>query len=420
MISCWRIFLLEWKSLVRSRTLIALMALAVGWVLLSPAVFVGDGTLAGDREVVMRYALGGVMAMVTLALMATAAGSLARDRATRRLALTLVRPVRYPVVALARMAALTAAGALVLLAAGAVTLLREEGAFSRPCRHVLKPRLPSPRAEAEAVYREFLADPRTPPAVRKLPKATAIRILAQRALDHYQTLATNLPATLDFELPAGCVSPSVRLRFSNSFNMRDEVVADLALGPWAAAVSNVTQAVIELPLTADAAKPPAVGVTPLTLVNRGRRNLMLRPRRDVEVLYAADSFAANLLRTLLELTALIALTVALGVFLGAALSRPVALFVAVAVLVMGEVSPSIIDQYPDSLDTGRADRLALYLTRFAAEATHPLTAVDPVSALSRDECVEWRTLARTAAVDAVVLPLALSVLAALVMARKRE
>ena len=120
MISFWRIFWLECLSLVRTRTLAMLTVASVAWTYAFPRIAKGDGTAEGLRELAIRFSLGGVFALVVVALLASATGSIARERAAKRLQLTLVRPVRYSVVALGKIAAHVAAGAFVLAVACAV------------------------------------------------------------------------------------------------------------------------------------------------------------------------------------------------------------------------------------------------------------------------------------------------------------
>jgi hypothetical protein len=135
---------------------------------------------------------------------------------------------------------------------------------------------------------------------------------------------------------------------------------------------------------------------------------------------SADAFGWNLARALLELSAILTLLVAAGVFLSAGLGRPVALFVALAVLLAGEVSPSVISQYPDELETKTVDRIGLYLTRFSAEITRPFSSLSPLQSLSRDECVEMEEVLRVLLVNCIAVPLVFCLLAAYLMPRKQD
>ena len=266
------------------------------------------------------------------------------------------------------------------------------------------------------MYEAFMKDPETPAAVRKAKKSVVLRLLAQRAVDNYLTIDTNETAELRFRVPerlAGRV-PSVRLRFTNTFDMRQDVRGALRLGEASGTVSNITQAVIEVPLSGSVRG----GEGTLSFANEGKSALMLRPRRDVTLLVPADAFWRNLLRAYAELVAMLSLLVSFGVFLGAGLGRPVALFTAVVALVVSEMSPSVLEQYPDELEADRIDAIGLAVTRAAAEATHPVSSLAPLEKLSQDACVEPREVARAAAANLVLAPLLFALLSALAMPRK--
>ncbi|MCR5752287.1 MAG: hypothetical protein K6G91_10005 [Kiritimatiellae bacterium] len=427
MIGFAKVFWLEIVSLVRSKTLVMLAVASVAWMFAAPFIAKGDGTAEGAREMFVRYSLGGAFAILLVSLLAAATGSLARERAAKRLQLTMVRPVNHMLVALAKTAALTLSGASVLALCCILMPFAPgvgDGVLGRQCSHVLKPRLPSPRDEARDMYDAYMADPETPAAVKKAKKSVVLRLLENRAVDHYQTIATNDTVTWRFA-SAGTAAEAkglaVRIRFTNQFDVRQDVRGELRIGPLSGVVSNITQAVVTVPLSRRAAEAGVAGAADgLSFSNKGSSALMLRPRKDIDLLVPADSFAWNLARAYLELVSILAIAVAFGVFLGASLGRPVALFVAIVTLVVGEISPSVIEQYPDELETSVADRIGLVLTRFAAEVTRPVAALQPLGRLASDECVEPRETARVVLMDFVAVPLALAILAGLVLPRKQD
>ena len=423
--SFWRIFSLEFTAAVRSRTLLLLLVASLAWMLAAPFVFVGDGTAEGARALVVHYSLGGVAALLAVALLASATGSIASEREARRLQLTLVRPVRYSVVALAKMAALVSLGALVLAVATAIEACRTD--LSRPCRHVLSPVMPTPREEALAMYDAFMKDPNTPVAAKRAKKSVVLRLLAQRSLDRYDTIAGGSVVRWNFKTGGSALPDdglSVRLRFTNAYDVRQDVRGVLFLrsgdSVWSGSVSNITQAVVEIPMKRERVGAATSELAELTFRNDGNSALMLRPRRDVNMLSPADGFGWNLLRAYVELVAMLSILVSFGVFLGAGLGRPVALFTAIVALIVSEMSPSVIEQYPDELETDKIDSIGLYITRAAAEATHPVSSLVPLEKLSEDACIERREVVRTAVANMVFAPLILALLAALVIPRKVE
>ena len=414
----YEVFLLELRALVRSKTVAMLVVASVAWMLAFPHVVRGDGTAEGLRELTIRFSLGGVLALLVVALLASATGSLARERAARRLQLTLVRPVRYVAVALGKIAAHVVAGAAVLGVACLVVVFSQD--MSVPCNHVLSPIMPTPREEAEAMYGKYMADPKTPDAVRRARKSVVLRILENRAADRYDTIQTNSVMEWRFGDLKGLEDLSVRMRFTNQMDMRQTVRGVFGLGGLEGAVSNVTQAVLTVPLRRrDGAAMPS-GESRLVFENRGDSALMLRPRRDINILAAADTFGWNLLRAYLEMVAILSLVVSLGVLLSAGLGRPVALFVAIVALVVGEASPSIVEQYPNELEANAVDRIGLAITRFSAGMTRPVSSLSPLGALSRDERIEPQDVALLMLSDIVLAPLLLSLLASLAMSCKQE
>ena len=412
------IFRLELVALMRSGTMALLTAASVLWLVAFPFLARGDGTAEGARELYLRYSFGGVFAILVVCLLASATGTLARERTARRLQLTLVRPVRYFSIALGKIAAHVLVGAFVLVVAALIVFFRS-GTNVR-CNHVLSPVLLSPAEEAKLMYDEYMKDPSTPDEVRKAPKATVLRLLTQRAIDHYQTISTNAVAKWKFEGLGDSVGLAVRMRFTNQFEMRQDVVGTFRLGGLTGAVSNITQAVLTVPLKGAAAQSARTGEVELSFANGGGHPVMLRPRKDLNLLVSADSFAANLLRSCLVMVFVLAFVIAFGTFLSAALSRPVALFVAIVMLLVSEMSPSVLEQYPDALETDSLDRIGLTMTRAAAELTHPISSLSPLETLSKDECVENRLVVRAGLVNFLALPVLFALLSAFVLPRKQE
>jgi len=416
MTSFWRIFWLELTAFVRSKALAWLVVASVAWMLVFPYLVRGDGTAEGARELYIHFSLGGVFALLVVSLLGSATGSIASDREAKRLQLTMVRPVRYAVIALGKIAAHVAVGAFIAAVAFAVLAFRMD--LSRPCSHVLSPVMPSPQEEARAMYESFMADPSTPDAVKKAKKGAVLRLLAQRAVDNYQTIATNSTAVWRFESPclsdAAAKNVAVRMRFTNEFDMRRDLIGSFRLGGMSGAISNTTQAVLSVPLEGSSLSDQ------LEFSNGGAHSLMIRPRKDLNLLVEADAFGWNLLRAYVEVVAVLTLIISFGVLLSAGLGRPVAMFVAFVTLIVGEMSPSVAEQYPDELETNMVDRIGLGITRFVAEVTRPVSSLSPLEALAKDECIESVSVMRIAGFDLLLLPIAMSLLAAIVIPRKQD
>ena len=233
----------------------------------------------------------------------------------------------------------------------------------------------------------------------------------------------------------------MRLRFTNDFDTREDVRGAFRCGELTGVVSNITRAVVVVPLAraADGAGKADGGAADgdvgeagadvargarneLVFSNRGTNTLMLRPRRDINLLYTSGTsgFALNVLFAYLELVAMLALAVAFAMFLSAALGRSVAIFTTMAMLLVTEISPSVIEQYPDSLETDAKDWIGLELTRFVEKVTSPFGSLAPLERLANGECVEPSETVRALAVDFALLPLLLALAAGVVLPRKQD
>jgi hypothetical protein len=269
------------------------------------------------------------------------------------------------------------------------------------------------------MYDIYMNDPSTPIEVKRAKKSVVMRILRQRAIDHYQTVQTNDTVAWRFKSP-GKGKLSVRMRFTNQFDMRQDLIGEFLYGDSRTTISNITQAVLKMPLSeAVRAGDSTDAEKELKFSNFGKTALMLRPRKDINLLVSADSFWCNLFRAWLELCAILTLLIAAGVFLSSGLGRPVALFVALSVLLVGEISPSVIEQYPDELESKAVDRIGLMLTRYCAQLTKPFSSLSPLEALSKDECVEPDEVIRVLIADCLVFPVLFCMLAAFLMPRKQ-
>ena len=409
-------FLLAWRALVRGHVLTALMALTALAHLLLPAIVRSDGTEAGGREVFLRAVPGSVYMVLCVALLACACGLVARARESHRLALAAVRPVSAGALLFGPLLALVAVAALVLAFNAGLTCAR--GGWT-DCRHVYAPELDPPEKAARQMLQEILANTNTPQEVRSAPRHRLLSILIGREVDRYESIPPGRDMAWPFPDEAASVPEGVvaRIRFSTQFNMRASLSGIVTLGPWSAVVSNNTQSVLEIPLS----RPPDQGAgwdAKLKFRNTGKSTVMLRPRRDVEVLTPADSFGMNMLRATCEMLCVVTFLCAFGLFLSTALSRPVAVFTALVALVVTEMAPAVLEQYPETLDLPLSDRIGLWLSRGVAFATSAVSGPQPVSDLATGTCVEWSALGHAALVDAVVAPLVLLSLAAYLVRRR--
>lgn len=410
-------FVLAWRALVRGHVLTLLTAAValIHWFL--PRLVRGDGTADGAREMFLRAVPGSATAVTAAAILGAACGFFARDREARRLAQTVVRPAHGLGVACGAWLAFCAAGALALAFNAALTWARV-GADAPDCRRYFAPDLPPPAVAATAALDDYLRDPQTPDAVRKAPRRAVLSLLANKELDRYDVVPPGGRAEWPFAADAALRAATglcVRVRFATQFEMRADFNGAFAFGGASAAVSNVTQSILDVPLAGRTADGAAAAS--LTFENKGGDSVMVRPRRDLELTAPADSFTANLARATVQSFAAVALLAAFGLFLSSALSRPVAVFTAFAAVAVALLAPDAVAQFPDELGTSFADRLGLAFASGCGWLTRAFADPSPVADLAAGRCIGGRALARTLAADVLAAPAVLLSLAAVILRR---
>lgn len=411
---------LQLKAAARSKAVLILFAASVAWMFAVPHLVSSDGTVDGAHQMFVRYSLWGVFVLLLVSLGAAGASSLSMDRDARRLQLTLVRPAARFSVALGRIVALVSVGAAVLASCALVALCRTDP--ERRCWHVLSPVMESPRSEAERAYRRYMESPETPEELKKTDRRILVRILERKAFDRYETVKPGSSASWRFDTSGIGADDEIaaRLRFSSEMGTREDFTGAFALGGRVGSVSNITQRTVTVPLVV--ADGEGAAADRLVFTNSGRDSLMLRPRRDVQIVHSSNdcTFSRNLAHALAVMVSMLATVVAFAVFLGAGLGRSPAVFTVMITLFLAAASPAVMDDYQDEVNSRRGDRVGLALAQFAGVMTRPLGSFSPISSLADDECVELRDVGRATAVDFLLLPVIFALLAALVMPIKQE
>ena len=415
------------RAMVRGRVLPLLLAAVALIHWLMPGFVRSDGTSSGALEMYIRSVPGCVAVVVQLTILAVACGLFAKEREEKRLALTLTRPVPAFSVAVGKWLALAAVSAAALMASSLLLFLFPHGpggdkAFP-PCRHHYAPSLPPPDVCAGQMLESYLNDPETPEAVKKASKGAVLTLLTTKEQDRYDVVKPGESFKWPYDVKAlrekmsEGAPLSLRVRFSTLFDMRTPVAGELHLGGYAAVVSNNTQALLDIPF-AHAGCAMTNEAPSLVFSNTGESTVMIRPRRDLEVLSPGDSFWWNLFRSQLETLSLSMLLAAFGIFMSASLSRPVAIFTALCSFALVLMAPSVIVQFPDEFHAPLADRIGLAISRLIQTATSSVSVPSPVSDLAEGRAIEWPDLMRTFVGNAVVLPAVLLAAAAFVARRK--
>lgn len=426
-------FLITWRSLWRGKTLWFLLAAVAAAHLLLPGLVRSDGTSAGWLEMHVRVVCGAVSALIYVVALALACGSFAREREDDLLPLTLVRPVSTFTVAVGRWLALTLLTGVVLAANTVVLNVRLASSPSAPgnCRVHHAPALPPAEVTAAEAMTAFLTSDKTPEAVKKAPRTAVLALLTAKENERYEVIRPGKTVSWPFAVPVEDSPLVVRTRFSTMYNIQAELNGIFRYGMFEGIVSNSTQAILETPLRVQMGTDPVSTLmgtgsafkgtgSAVSFTNTGKTDVMLRPRRDVELLSPGDSFLANSVRATLEMLSLASLLAAFGLFLSAALSRPVALFTAAVLLMAAQMAPDAVAQFPDEFHATMGEKAGLAISRAVTRLTAALLAVSPVSDLASSRAITGHDLIRTLVFNLAVWPCLFLGLSAFILRRKAK
>ena len=414
-------FLLQWRAMWRTGMLPLCVAASVLVVIAAPHVARGDGTEAGMRQVLVQLALGGAFAVVAVASLVASCGAFADERAAKRLALTVTRPVPMCGVWLGKFAAIMSAAALSLAAATAALFCVADAGGD--CIRLVPPLMPTIAEESLAEYDRFMAAPETPAEVKKQPKAAVVKELMKRMGERYDAVRPGETMTWNFVLPDGITAAGARFRFSAEFGLRTTVSGTFALysqgaehDAFYAVVSNLTRSVLDVPLAATGKGSVEDGkIARLRFTNTGTGDVMLRPRRDLFVTVPGDSAAANAVRAVLMELVVVAVLVSFGMFFSSALSKSVSAFSAAVLIAVSLMAPAVLVQFPSELGANRAVKIGLGVSKAVLKATRPVGELHPIESFAAGESVEWRDIGKAAAQNALAVPLVLMLLSAAVL-----
>ena len=413
-------FLIAWRGLWRGKTLWTLLAAVLASHFLLPGLVRSDGTDAGAFEMTVRIVCGAVAAIVYVSALAIGAGMFAKEREDELLPLSLVRPVSAFCVALGRWLAVLLLF-LCVICANAVLLnvMPQKGAtVKHRCRVHVRPALPPAEVSAAKAMEAFLKDERTPESVRKSPRAAILSLLTAKENERYEIVRPGQTASWPFA-GVGTDPVSVKTRFSTMYSLKAELNGIFRFENASGIVSNNTQAILEVPLVAcEDASTNSAGV--LSFTNTGKTDVMLRPRRDIELLAAGDSFLANSIRSSVEMLSLAGLLAAFGLFLSAALSRPVAIFTAAVLLAAALMAPDAVAEFPDEFNATVGEKVGLAISRTVMAMTSAVSEASPVSDLATGKAIVAGDAFRAAVRNLVLFPMALLALAAFLIRRKTK
>lgn len=437
---------LAFRAAVRTRAVAALLGLLALCVVALPLIVQGDGTPAGQLHIQLTYTLGLAFILLCLATLWSACALFAAEIDSSRIELTAVKPVTRAELWLGKWFALLALDALMLalVYAGvyvqtALRMHREKWPDSaRPvCRFSARPELPSPVEEAREMYALLDAKGELPKGV---PKRRVLQILAEKAPDRYTVLNPGEEVTWTFTLPrpVGKGDPlALRIAFDTALRTGRTLAGvcrlrctDTGASPVAVTLPFDTENLEPLNFRFDAAAflPPGSGALALrrfTCTFRlngspGRdAATMLRYRKDVELLTPGGSFLANYARSAFLQFCTLAALAALGLFLSACFTLPVAAFAGTLLLVLFPVTRSVTLVVTEEERDTWLNRAGVWISECVTESVDFAVRGNPLELLTRGERIGGKLLASSAAWDLAAFPLLFAAAGCLVL-RRRE
>ena len=422
------------RASLRTKTVMALLALLAVCVLVLPGVVKGDGTPEGELHILLTYTLGFAFGLLCLATLWAACALFAAEIDSTRMQLSAVKPVRGLEFWAGKWLALLLLNACLLLAAYAGVYaqvrwkMRQSGwdEMERPAsRHVSRPLLPTPHEEALqalAQMRELKAMP------EGMSERTALRVLTEKAMEKYDVINPGEQATWRFRLarPVRVAEPlTVRIRFDTEFSTREQVTGVCRLRslesgapPVDVELSDFTLRELEFVVdtraflregASDFGRPGS-GLREFELAFRHTGDakraagLMLRFRQDVALLAPGGTFEANLLRAAFVQWSVLALLAAFGLTLSACFSLPVAAFTATVLLALTLVGNSVVQVVSEEDEKLWSNRIGIWVSRGVHETTRHAMQVQPLTALTRGERLEAPVLGASALWNVLLLP----------------
>lgn len=434
--------LLAVRAALRTRTVaVLLMALAAGVALL-PAAVKGDGTPEGDLQILLSYTLGFSFAVLCLSTMWAACALFASEIDSALMQLSAVKPVTPLDLWLGKWCALLAMNAFFLAAVYGAVYARVQwrfwrggwGVLERPvCRHVARPELPPPEAEAREVYKDMRERGVLP---KGMSEQAVLRVLAERAADKYDVIDPGGTAAWRFDLrrPVGYAERvTARVRFDTEFSTREHVTGVCRLRsleqPEAfvdVELDDFTMNEIEFAVDTRAfgiAEGDTLRGFELSFRHTGdprsAAGIMLRFRQDVALLTPGGTFEANLLRSALVHGSALAVLAAFGLTLSACFTFPVAAFVAIVLLLLAMVGTSVVRVASEEDSRNMLHRMGVRVSRAVHFATSRAMREEPLGALTRGERIESRAVAESVIWNGMALPLVFAVAGGWVL-RRRE
>jgi ABC-type transport system involved in multi-copper enzyme maturation permease subunit len=419
------IALLTWKAAFRFRLFWVLAALLMGSVVILPLLLKHDGTARGFTQILLTYTLSLITALLGLATMWLACGTLARDIEDCQMQMVAVKPIARWQIWLGKWTGLLLVNGSLLLLAGAsvYTLLMWRAQQLPPDQQrllrneifVARASLKEPPRDlehlVEQTFRERLKQ--TPvPAEEQPALRSQIRELYRAGTQvvppgFRRTWKLNLGLKKTFLRGEPLY---VRARFhAAQTNMLGTYQGRWIVGPPDSDKSKIKDVSMAADTFHEFEIPSnmfdSTGELQVSYHNVDSVTLLFPMEDGLEVLYREGGFALNYFRGLLVILCWLALVAAMGLAAASFLSFPVAAFVSVSVLFVAFSSGSIATAVAEGTvlgvnhETGEGtamtwlDNVLLPFFKLILNLLDLTRGVSPVEALSTGRSITWGQLA---------------------------
>lgn len=429
---------LTWKAAFRFRLFIVIVLLLLAAVVGLPLLLKDDGTARGFTQILLTYTLSAITALLGLATLWLACGTLARDIEECQIQMVAVKPIARWQIWLGKWLGLLSLNAAILAIAGtSVFLLLQWRSTKLPAseQRILRNEVLVARASARPpTYDKEIeeeTDTRLKQALEKTEvPASDIPQLRMQIKEGLKAFVQNVPPGYEqsWTIDLGFAKNFIRdqpLFLRVKFNTAEKSPSGTFPVYWRVGVPRETkfwQTEGPLSLAPDTFHEFEVpaglfddkGVLTVTVMNPNNVSLLFTTEEGIEVLYREGGFALNFARGLGIIFCWMALLATLGLAAASFLSFPVAAFVAIAALLVvfsagtlaNTVAEGTIMTY--NQETGERGSAALdfiAIPVFKAILTVINLAKDfsPIDSLSTGRSVTWLELLR--AVTQIILVL---------------
>ena len=433
------------RNAIRSRMVLFLLGVLVLITVGLPLTIQGDGTAAGQVQILLKYTLGFARFVLGLAILWAGCASVSQEIADKQIHLIVTKPVQPLQIWAGKWLGLAALTAIMLgfcglaayamlrwstqsgnLASDEETILRNDVLVAR--RSVP----PEPESVDEAARKELEERAAQHLLPENIRMEDAFREIRRQHLIRANSIESGQKKTWVFRLP-GRIDPTrellLRYRIASSL-----VYAEAVSGIWRIGGTEIAQDISpggqsRITFPASAVKADNTVEVEYSNVNTNPVTVLFPPDDGLELLVYEGTFEANYFRSLLLIFFDLCFLAAIGVTAGSLFSMPVAAFASIYLLILLNITgflhelatpeglslleiPSAIPEAPVKAALGFVYKSIYFVVK-------PLDFPNPLDLVSSGHMVSWELVGRVFAIQAVLYTAALAALGTGVI-RRRE